>query len=107
MAHQHSRQSDAQPASSRRSGALSLLPRFPRKWFDRFAYFDEIWVASSFIADSLSAVSPIPIVRLPPPLMLPASGSRERGRQRLGLADDELMFLFAFDFHSHIERKNP
>src|SRR5207244_293717 len=51
--------------------------------------------------------STIRLVRLPPPLTLQASGSRERGRQRLGLADDELMFLFAFDFHSHIERKNP
>src|SRR5437868_6752986 len=47
------------------------LPQFPSKWFDRFAYYDEIWVASSFIAESLAAVAPIPIVRMPPPLTLP------------------------------------
>jgi glycosyltransferase involved in cell wall biosynthesis len=83
------------------------LPQFPRKWFDRFAYYDEIWVASAFIAEALSAVSPIPVVRMPPALTLPASGSRDRGRHRLGLRDDEFTFLFAFDVHSHIERKNP
>jgi glycosyltransferase involved in cell wall biosynthesis len=83
------------------------LPRFPKKWFDRFAYYDEIWVASAFIADSLASVAPIPVVRMPPPLTSAIPGSRERGRERLGLRDDELMFLFAFDFHSHIERKNP
>src|SRR5437762_330621 len=61
------------------------LPRFPKKWFDRFAYYDEIWVASAFIADALSAVSPIPVVRMPPPLTVPHAGSRERGRERLEL----------------------
>ena len=83
------------------------LPRFPKKWFDRFAYYDEIWVPSAFIADSLSSISPIPVIRMPPALTLPATGSRECGRQRLNLSDDEFLFLFAFDFHSHIERKNP
>src|SRR6184192_2918624 len=38
------------------------LPRFPERWYDRFAYYDEIWVASSFIANSLAHVSPIPVV---------------------------------------------
>jgi glycosyltransferase involved in cell wall biosynthesis len=83
------------------------LPRFPKKWFDRFAYYDEIWIASSFIAESLATVAPIPIVRMPPPLVMPKSGSRERGRERLGVNEDEFLFLFAFDVHSHIERKNP
>src|SRR6266496_956983 len=42
------------------------LPHFPEKWHDRFAYYDEIWVGSSFIANALAPVSPIPVVRGPP-----------------------------------------
>jgi glycosyltransferase involved in cell wall biosynthesis len=85
------------------------LPEFPQKWHDRFAWYDEIWVASSFIANALSPVSPIPVVRVPPVLTpkAGAEGSRERGRRRLGAGDDEYVFLFVFDFNSHVERKNP
>jgi hypothetical protein len=36
-----------------------------------------------------------------------AGGSRERGRRRLGLAAGEFLYLFVFDFHSHMARKNP
>jgi glycosyltransferase involved in cell wall biosynthesis len=83
------------------------LLRFPEKWLDRFAYYDEIWVGSSFIANTLAPVSPVPVVRIPPVLTPPKQASRERGRQRLGVAPDEFVFLFVFDFHSHLERKNP
>jgi len=82
------------------------LPRFPEKWYDRFAYYDEIWVATSFIANVLSPISPIPIVRIPP-VLAAAEGSREAGRARLGAADDETVFLFVFDVNSHLARKNP
>jgi len=37
------------------------LPKFPEKWYDRFAFYDEVWVGSSFVADALAAVSPIQI----------------------------------------------
>src|SRR5262249_31725840 len=29
------------------------------------------------------------------------------GRRRLGVGADELLYLFVFDFHSHMMRKNP
>jgi hypothetical protein len=83
------------------------LPRFPDKWYDRFVYYDEIWVASSFIANALTPVSPIPVVRIPPVLTAERYGSRDRGRQRLGVAPDEFVYLFVFDFHSRCQRKNP
>src|SRR5205807_963305 len=72
------------------------LPRFPKKWFDRFAYYDEIWVASSFIAEALSAVCPVPVVRMPPALTPSSYGLRERGRERLGASPEEFLFLFVF-----------
>lgn len=82
------------------------LPRFPLHWYDRFAYYDEIWVASAFIAGMLSPVSPIPVVRVPPVLTPESEGCRDAGRRRLGVAD-EFLFLFVFDFHSRTARKNP
>jgi glycosyltransferase involved in cell wall biosynthesis len=83
------------------------LPRFPAKWLDRLAFYDEIWVMSSFVADALAPLSPVPVVRIPPVLALSEKGSREAGRRLLGLQPDEFVFLFVFDFHSHLARKNP
>src|SRR5215203_2967021 len=64
------------------------LPRFPVKWYDRFAYYDEIWVTTSFVANALAPISPVPVVRIPPVLTSPRDGSRNRGRQRLGVTLD-------------------
>jgi glycosyltransferase involved in cell wall biosynthesis len=87
------------------------LPRFPDRWYDRFAYYDEIWVGSSFIASALSHISPIPVIRIPPvmtrvapvtPDETPSDWTREWKRRQ-----DEFLFLFLFDVHSHLARKNP
>ena len=45
-------------------------------------------------------------MRIPPVLEPIELGSREKGRTLLA-AGTEFVFLFIFDFHSHIERKNP
>src|SRR5262249_25060966 len=80
---------------------------FPTDWYDRFAYYDEIWAPTSFIASALSPVSPIPIVRMPFVLEPQTAGARSVGRRRLGIGDDEFVYLFAFNFHSRFQRKNP
>jgi glycosyltransferase involved in cell wall biosynthesis len=82
-------------------------PVFPEEWRARFADYDEIWVASSFVANILAPLSPIPIVRIPPALAPLSVASRARGRDTLGVGDDEFVFLFMFDFFSHFHRKNP
>jgi glycosyltransferase involved in cell wall biosynthesis len=83
------------------------LPRFPAKWKDVFGYYDEIWVPSTFVANALSSVSPIPVVRVPPVLTPARTGSRPAGRARLGIGPHEFLFLFVFDFNSTFARKNP
>jgi glycosyltransferase involved in cell wall biosynthesis len=83
------------------------LSQFPRKLLDRFAYYDEIWVATSFIASALSPISPVPVVVIPPVLTPMLVASRGDGRRDLALRPDEFAFLFIFDFHSSMERKNP
>src|SRR5206468_4075401 len=81
--------------------------QFPERWHDRFAYYDEIWVGTSFIANTLAPISPIPVVRIPPVLTAETCGSRADGRRRLGVSPEEFVYLFIFDFHSHHKRKNP
>ena len=78
----------------------------PARWYDRFAY-DEIWVGSSFIASAIAPISPIPVIRIPP-VMAPAMGGvvveDQVGWRR---RPDEFLFVFMFDVHSHLARKNP
>lgn len=83
------------------------LPAFPNEWRDRFEDYDELWVGSSFIVNTLAPISPIPVIRIPPPITTPAGASRELGRQRLQVDEQEFLFLFVFDFGSYFERKNP
>jgi glycosyltransferase involved in cell wall biosynthesis len=83
------------------------LPAFPSRWWDRFAFYDEVWVGTSFIANALAPVAPVPVVRIPPQLVPTELGNRARGRSRLSLTDDEWLFAFVFDWHSHMARKNP
>ena len=85
------------------------LPRFPDEWKDRFPHYQEIWAGTSFVANALSAVSPIPVVRVPPVLTASPEhrqGSRQAGRDRLNVGN-AFLFAFAFDFHSFFQRKNP
>src|SRR5262249_41268260 len=68
--------------------------------------FDEIWAPSSFTLDAVSRLSPIPVVRIP--LCLPeVLPTKPWSRSRFGLPRDQFLFLFMFDFHSFLERKNP
>jgi glycosyltransferase involved in cell wall biosynthesis/SAM-dependent methyltransferase len=82
------------------------LPTFPKEWRDRFQDYDEIWACSSYVANTLAQISPIPVVRVPA-VLTKRAGSRESGRRRVGVDDDTFVFLFIFDFASYFERKNP
>jgi hypothetical protein len=44
------------------------LDRFPDHWRGAFDIFHEIWTPSSFCADAISSVSPIPVRRVPLPV---------------------------------------
>ncbi|MEO8350062.1 MAG: glycosyltransferase [Acidobacteriota bacterium] len=78
---------------------------FPRAWRDRFAYFDEIWVASEFCRAAIARESDIPVLVVPPPVLLeiaapavPHSPPAPAGSFR---------FLTICDADSVSERKNP
>jgi len=75
----------------------------PRRWQRAFALIDEIWVYSRFMAENIAAVAPVPVIALPPPVLRP---SQPPAPLRLG-APEGFLFLFAFDYLSTVQRKNP
>ena len=81
------------------------LDRFPLALQAAFQRFHEIWTPSRFCLDALSSVAPIPVRRVPLPVEAPISS--ERSRAHFDLPDGPFVFLFAFDFLSYVERKNP
>ncbi len=83
------------------------LTDFPEEWLPRFQYYDEIWVATNFVLEALSPISPVPVVRIPYALQPDPVRDSQLQRSRFGVSDDQFMFLFMFDFHSVLERKNP
>lgn len=77
---------------------------FPDRYMHAFPYVDEVWVGSRFIAEALSAVSPVPVVHVPVALEFPHAPALRPGQ--LGLPD-AFTFLFSFDYSSVLARKNP
>src|SRR3954464_3636289 len=79
--------------------------RLPRELRPGLGYVDEIWVASPFVADAISAETSKPVLTFPLPVVAPPPSGLTRAH--LGLADDAFVFAYVFDFFSTIERKNP
>jgi glycosyltransferase involved in cell wall biosynthesis len=77
---------------------------FPERSRGAFELVDEVWVGSEHVAAALAPVSPVPVIKVRIPVTMPAIAPARR--DQLGLPEGYL-FLFMFDFHSVIERKNP
>jgi glycosyltransferase involved in cell wall biosynthesis len=75
----------------------------PARWARAFALVDEIWVYSRFMAENIGAAAPVPTLALPPPVQRPTAPAQPL---RLGVPEG-FLFLFAFDYLSTIQRKNP
>ena len=81
------------------------LPKFPEDWKFAFDLVDEVWVATQFVYDSVSAVSPHPVTIIPPCIQVNYNASLTRSD--FGLPDDRFLFLCAYDVLSYQDRKNP
>ena len=69
---------------------------------------DEIWAPTTFVERSLGRYTAKPISIVPTIVpVFEASEEHARMRQRWGLGDDQVVFLFTFDFNSSVVRKNP
>lgn len=77
------------------------LEEFPEWQHPAFDLVDEVWTVSDFCSRALAAHSPVPVRTFPVPVRDP--GVTNHGRQ----PGEPVRFLFAFDFNSVAERKNP
>jgi len=76
----------------------------PPWWEHGFDLVDELWVYSTFVADNLSKVAPVPVVTVPLPVERPEEIAEALPVE---LPEAGFTFLFAFDFLSTLQRKNP
>jgi glycosyltransferase involved in cell wall biosynthesis len=76
----------------------------PPWWEAGFDLVDEIWVYSRFVAENMALRSPKPVVVVPLPVTAPTEVA---DTIPLDLPDAPFTFLFAFDFLSTLQRKNP
>ncbi|RJQ74964.1 FkbM family methyltransferase [Pseudonocardiaceae bacterium YIM PH 21723] len=78
------------------------LEDFPKAMHPAFDLVDEVWTVSEFCAKAMSEHATVPVKAIPVPVRDPGPVQlRER------TADDPVRFLFAFDFNSIGQRKNP
>lgn len=78
---------------------------FPRRWIGAFDVVDEVWAGSEHIARALRPLAPVPVVTVPLPIEVP-DVVPDVPKSEFGL-DDRYTYLFAFDFLSVFQRKNP
>lgn len=78
------------------------LEDFPPHLHKGFDLVDEVWTVSEFCARAIAPHSPVPVKVIPVPVLDP--GEKPRPPRAPG---DPVRFLFAFDFNSTGQRKNP
>jgi glycosyltransferase involved in cell wall biosynthesis len=76
----------------------------PHFWRELLPLVDEIWVPSSYVANSVAGHVACPVVTLPHVVDPPAATF---GRSAIGVPTGKFLFLFAFDALSNLDRKNP
>ncbi len=79
---------------------------FPATQRASLGLVDEVWVATDFIRDAIEPHASVPVRTITPPLPQRRGAAPAHTRGHLGLPDRPL-FLFAFDYLSTAERKNP
>jgi len=82
------------------------LPRYPDAWARALEKYDEVWAATPFVYQSLTAAG------LSVPLRLVANACQPHIREPLtrvhfGLDEGDFLVLFPFDYYSWHTRKNP
>jgi len=82
------------------------LPEIPPEWVRSFQHFDEVWVLSNFIKEIFAKVSPITVRKINLPLQIDETSIDPR-KFRADFGEDTFVFLFAFEYQSGFQIKNP
>jgi glycosyltransferase involved in cell wall biosynthesis len=81
------------------------LETVPDEWVEVAGLVDEIWSPTRFVADAMRARMPCPVHHILPGVEV---GPVEKvARSSLNIPEDHFVFLFMFDLHSQVHRKNP
>lgn len=81
------------------------MEEVPPEWAARLGWAHEVWAPTAFTAATFRKVVKVPVRPVLPGLELPPF--KPLPRSHFGLPDDRFLFLFTFDMHSTVERKNP
>jgi glycosyltransferase involved in cell wall biosynthesis len=81
------------------------LETVPDDWVEVAQLVDEIWSPTEFVAKAMRARMPRPVYHMLPGVDV---GPVETvARASVGIPEDHFIFLFMFDLHSQVHRKNP
>lgn len=81
------------------------LERVPDEWLEAAALVDEIWSPTQFVVEAMRSKMSLPVLQMLPGVEV---GPIEPvTRASLGIPEKDLVFLFMFDLHSQLHRKNP
>jgi glycosyltransferase involved in cell wall biosynthesis len=81
------------------------LSEIPSEKIEALNRYDEIWAPSKFVHDAVAKAFEKKILIIPPYVDVSERGHFKR--ERFGLSEEKLYFLFSFDYNSSIHRKNP
>ena len=77
---------------------------FPETYLPAFGHLDEVWVGSRHVRDAIAEIATVPVLAIQQPVSLPPEAASSAPPAGL---PDGFRFLFAFDYLSVFERKNP
>lgn len=81
------------------------LPNFPDRWRYAKKIVDEVWVSTEYLRDIMKK-SGIPVYKIPFVVDL-QDFSSESLRDKMGVSENDFLFVFNFDYNSSVYRKNP
>lgn len=80
-------------------------PVFPDRYLGSFWGLNEVWVPSTFVQDAVSALAPVPVLKIPHAVRFEIP--KKPSRKRFGLPSRGFLALVMYDLHSYQFRKNP
>lgn len=81
------------------------LEAVPDEWVEAAELVDEIWSPTEFVADAMRSRMPRPVFHMLPGVEVGPVEKVARGS--LNIPENHFVFLFMFDLHSQLHRKNP